>query len=328
MGWTFGQRAQLLRLAEAGTLTREQVQRAAIHAPLQPAAHEWQEMFERLLVFGGALLLGAAAVFFFAYNWDELHRFAKFALACAALVACGLVALWSAPRGIAFRAALFGACIATGALFALIGQAYQTGADVWELFAAWAALMLPFVLLSRSSASWALCLLVLNAALLRALSQSASWTYFNGLFELLPLLTVAALNLAVLLMFEGIGHALLDEPRRWMARLAAIGVVAPLCMAAVMGWSAARLWPGLPIFALAVAAGVVVYRSRRQDIAVLALLSYATIVVLTAGLAELINDRGFLALNGLGLFVILSSAAAGRWLMRLYRAGSTQGSAA
>ncbi len=324
MAWTFQQRVHLFRLAEAGALTPEQLERAAIHAPLHATAHEWQRMFERLLAFGGALLLGAALVFFFAYNWDALHRFTKFGLAAAALVGCGLVALWSAPRGIALHAALFGACVTTGALLALIGQVYQTGADVWQLFAAWAALMLPFVLLSRSSASWGLWLIVLNVALLRALSQLAAWSYFHDLFQLFPLLTLAGLNLAVLLLFERLGHVLLLEPRRRMARLAAIGVVAPLCMAAAMAWSASHLWPALFVFALAMAAGSVVYRSWRPDIALLALISYATIAVLTAGLAEPLLDGDFLGLIGLGLFVIFSSAAAGRWLMGLQRADSVQ----
>ncbi len=324
MEWTFEQREQLFRLAEAGLLTQEQLERAAMHAPLQAGAHEWQRMFERLLAFGGALLLGAAVVFFLAYNWDALHRFAKFGLAAAALMACGLVALWSVPRGIVFRAALFGACVTTGALLALIGQAYQTGADVWQLFAAWAALILPFALLSRSSASWGLWLVVLNVASLRALSQLGAWSYFHGMLQLLPLFTLAGLNLAVLLLVESLGHALLPGARRRMARLAALGVVVPLCMAASMAWSASHLWPALLVFTLAMAAGSIVYRSWRPDIALLALISFATIAVLTAGLAELLLDGDFLGLIGLGLFVILSSAAAGRWLTGLQRADSVQ----
>lgn len=321
MRWTLAQRAQLFGLAEGGALTPEQFGQAAAQARIHPEAREWQQTCDRLLAFGGALLLGAALVFFFAYNWDVLHRFAKFGLAATALLACALVALWSRPREVAFRAALFGACIATGALLALIGQAYQTGADVWELFAAWAALMLPFALLSRSSACWALWLVVVNAAMLRALPQSAVWGYIDSLFHLRSLLALAGLNLLVLLLFEGFGRVLLGEPRRWMPRLAAVGVVAPLCVAAVAGWFEAGFRPGLAVFAAAAIAGAIVYRALRQDIAILALLSYATIAVLTAGLAELLDGRSFLALNGLGLFVIFTSGAAGWWLMRLHRAG-------
>jgi uncharacterized membrane protein len=326
MDWTFEQRAQLFHLAEAGVLTQEQLGRADGHGPLHPAPQDWLRMLDRLLAFGGALLLGAGAVFFFAYNWDALHRFAKFGLAAAALLACGLAALWAPPRGVVFRAALFGACIATGALLALIGQSYQTGADVWELFAAWAALMLPFVLLSRSSAAWALWLAVANMALLRALSQSALWAYVDVLFHLRSLLLVAGLNLAVLLTFECLGRWLLPGARRWMARLAAVGVVAPLCAAAVAGWFEPGFRQGLTAFALAAAGGGLVYGMWRRDVAMLALLSYAAIAVLAAGLARWFDAHDFLALNGLGLFVILASGVAGWWLTRLHREGGSSSS--
>ena len=44
------------------------------------------------------------------------------------------------------KAALLAAALLTGGLLALIGQTYQTGADTFELFATWAALILPWVL--------------------------------------------------------------------------------------------------------------------------------------------------------------------------------------
>ena len=48
--------------------------------------------------------------------------------------------------GRAGKAALLAASLFVGALLALIGQIYQTGADTFEMFAAWAALILPWVL--------------------------------------------------------------------------------------------------------------------------------------------------------------------------------------
>ena len=43
-----------------------------------------------------------------------------------------------------------------GALLALLGQIYQTGADTWELFAWWALLLLPWALAGASQALWLL----------------------------------------------------------------------------------------------------------------------------------------------------------------------------
>ena len=43
-------------------------------------AVEWRTLLDRVFAFGGALLLSAAAVFFLAYNWEAMHRFARLAL--------------------------------------------------------------------------------------------------------------------------------------------------------------------------------------------------------------------------------------------------------
>ena len=57
------------------------------------------------------------------------------------------------------------AVLFTGALLALFGQTYQTGADLHELFFTWAALALPFALAAVSGAVWALWWCVLNVGL-------------------------------------------------------------------------------------------------------------------------------------------------------------------
>ena len=41
------------------------------------------------------------------------------------------------------------AVLSVGALMALFGQTYQTGADPWQLFFNWAVVIIPFVLISR-----------------------------------------------------------------------------------------------------------------------------------------------------------------------------------
>jgi uncharacterized membrane protein len=55
--------------------------------------------------------------------------------------------------------------VLTGVLLAVIGQVYQTGADVFELFVAWAALILPWTVISRHAAHWLLWLVVAEVAL-------------------------------------------------------------------------------------------------------------------------------------------------------------------
>src|SRR5690606_26743262 len=58
------------------------------------------------------------------------------------------------------------ASIITGSLLALFGQIYQTGADTWQLFFAWAILITPWVVIARFPALWLLWLGLINALLL------------------------------------------------------------------------------------------------------------------------------------------------------------------
>jgi uncharacterized membrane protein len=320
MSWTRAQLGELFALAESGALTPSELDAAAAEAPLAPPRGEWLAAADRLCAFGGALLVMAGLIFFFAWNWAELHRFAKLAAAFAALAGCVGVALPSTPFGTVWRAALFGACLALGALLALIGQIYQSGADVWELFAAWAALMLPFALLARSAGAWALWLVVANAALLRALSESVLFRFLGALDGPTPVLVVAGFNLIVLVGFEAFGGLLLAGGRRDLQRLAGLGVIGPLALGAAIAWWEPRFLPLAPAYAVVAALAAWGYLVARRDVAMLALTVFSAIAVAGSGLARVLPERAsFLTLNLLALFVIVTSALAAMWLTRLTR---------
>lgn len=322
MSWSVAEVGQLFKLAEDGLISREELARIEQLGVLEPSVDAWRRAADRLFALGGVLLLGAAVVYFFAYNWADLHRFAKLGLASLALAGCVGMALVTAPAGTLFRAVLLGACICTGVLLALVGQVYQTGADVWELFAAWALLMLPFVLLSRSSASWALWLAVTNAAAARALSQLAWLGWVGALLTRDAFLLVAALNMVVLMLFESAGAKLLATPRRHVQRLAAFGMLAPLALGGMIGWWEREFQVVTLGFFLVAAGTASVYFRLRRDLVILALALFAAIPVLTSGLVRLLPDEGsFFALNLVALFVIGSSALAGKWLVGLTREG-------
>ena len=57
---------------------------------------------------------------------------------------------------------LTAATILLGGLMALFGQIYQTGADSWQLFAGWALLAFPWVLVGRFAPLWLLWAILVN----------------------------------------------------------------------------------------------------------------------------------------------------------------------
>lgn len=94
-----------------------------------------------------ALLLGISLVCWIAANWSDLGRPLQFGLLeGAVLLSCIGAAVVPRVRP-AFTMFAF---LAIGALFAYLGQTYQTGADPWQLFALWAALGVPLVIAARS----------------------------------------------------------------------------------------------------------------------------------------------------------------------------------
>ncbi|MDR2129338.1 MAG: DUF2157 domain-containing protein [Burkholderiaceae bacterium] len=338
MPWTQKQAAMLMRLAEAGALPAQALQAAAGRGgPLQPAPADWRRMADGVLALAGALLLAAGVIFFFAYNWADLQRFAKLGLAFAALTASVAAAAFCAPGGTGWRAALFAAMLCCGALLALIGQSYQTGADVWELFAAWAALALPLALLARSSACWALWLVIGNSAL-NLIMSNAPWLLWNapwllwseGSMRKLLFLT-AACNLLFLALAEWTYPRWLAAPRRHVQRLAALAGVLPLTAGACAGWWPRSDFDGmLSVFFVCVAALLLLYYRWRRDVVMLAIACYASVAVLTAGFMHMFEPSAdavvfFLML---ALFVTVFSGAAGVWLIRVHRQSGQEEKAA
>jgi uncharacterized membrane protein len=177
-------RHDLLTWAAQGRIAPEHFARALRVAGVTPSRAGWRRFLDRLTLWLGTVLLAAGLVFFVAYNWQDLGRFARFALAEGALL-LSLAGVWrfgvECPAG---KASLTGACLALGALLALTGIIYQTGADTFELFAAWAALMLPWVLLGRFAPLWLIWIAVLNTSvgfyfetgLLRWRNEDHLWT--------------------------------------------------------------------------------------------------------------------------------------------------------
>lgn len=315
------QNEQILAWAEEGLLAPDQISKLDAQAPLFPAAVQWRLLLERVAVTTGALLCGVGIIFFFAWNWAEMHRFAKFALGLGALTGFTLLAVFVQPRSVLYRAALLGCCLITGAILALIGQTYQTGADVWQLFAIWALLIVPWAWPSGSAACWGLAWAVGNLALVLFLLQNQWQGLFAGLHGYQAILLLAAGNGAVMLLFELFDRVLLAEPIRVLQRLAGWGVLTALGSGGAVAWWEAQYLPVLLAFGLIAAAMLVVYLRQRRDLPILAIVLLWLIVVGASALTRLTfeADETFLMINVVALFVLIASALSAVWLTRLSR---------
>lgn len=154
---------QIGHLLKAGSLTPETCERIYAFCGIRPSDSQWRQFLIPVLCFLGLLSLVAGAVFFVAWNWALLPKIAKFALAELLIVALAVLVWWRWYSTLA-RSALLAAGLGFGALFALYGQIYQTGADSWELFRAWLCVLLPLALIARQNSLWFCSWLVANLA--------------------------------------------------------------------------------------------------------------------------------------------------------------------
>lgn len=105
-------------------------------------------MFEKIkkffLIFSIVFLI-AGITSFTAYNWATMSNIEKLAVP-SVLIIGGLVAYLFLEKEIYKNLAIFFSSFMIGTLFAVYGQVYQTGADVWILFRNWAIfLIIPMV---------------------------------------------------------------------------------------------------------------------------------------------------------------------------------------
>lgn len=96
-----------------------------------------------------------------------------------------------------------------GGLFALVGQTYQTGADVWQLFAVWTLCQLPFLLLFPNVAS----------ALLFAATANVAFYLFNEQNAYNSMCYAVLINAGLLVISELFSKAFHDQHWRILPKV-------------------------------------------------------------------------------------------------------------
>lgn len=213
---------RLRTLAEAGVLTPHSLAHALRLAVATPRRADWRRFLSTVLLGFGSLLVLSGVIYFFAYNWAALHRFGKMGLLLAAILgAC--IAAWRLGETVAGQFALLFAAVLVGPLLAVYGQAYQTGADPYELFLGWSLLILPWVVLARFAPLWLLLLVLVNTGL------SLFWTQVADGEGTTLALVLALVNGAAWVAHEALAaRGVSWLTGRWMPRVLAMMTMAPL----------------------------------------------------------------------------------------------------
>ncbi|KGE13492.1 DUF2157 domain-containing protein [Sphingobacterium deserti] len=175
----------------------------ALRRFIYPSARSWKK-FLRLfcLTLGiGFSILGI--VFFFAYNWADMHKFAKVGLIEALVV--GIIALAIYPKFSTQtrNILLSGSSLLVGVLFAVFGQIYQTGANAYDFFLAWTLFSTIWVIAARFAPLWLFYLVLVNVTLILYEQQVATDWPEVLFYTILFLLNGVVAGIALLLQHQG-----------------------------------------------------------------------------------------------------------------------------
>ena len=339
--------ANVHEMAEHLHLSANAYRRAIEIAHLTPDRDRLLRYIDRFLTAIGAALIVAGVALFFAWNWADLGAMTKFALIEGGMVAAVVSAWRLGLDSVAGRASLLAAAFLTGTLLAVFGQVYQTGADPYGLFLAWAILILPWAVIGRQAGIWMLIQMLLNLTVImyytQVLKPPDGWWQLSQLLGPVVWLgttvmdsTLAGylfiLNAVALVLWESGAHRGVAWMQgtvfpRLIALFALSTVVLPTLVIIVMAGFEERahlnvLSPVLMV--AATAACLYYYRHRRHDLFILTCSLLGAIMVVTAvAIRFMLGGSGSLLV--LAVLVMAQVAGAAWWLRQI--AASREGKA-
>jgi uncharacterized membrane protein len=304
----------LLELAQARVIGLRAYERALKIIGHTPNAGMWRRFLDVVLLVLGAGFTVAGIYFFFAYNWWEMHRFVKLGIAEGVILILITAAALTSLDKLPGKITLTVAGMLIGALLAVFGQVYQTGADSYMLFVSWAVLMAAWVFISRFSPMWFIWILVIDTAFILFWDQMIGYGH-DPLFWMCLFL----INMLFVVAWEVFSDRIDWLVSRWTPRLLSLIALYAVTVPAVefvSSWGYLRMdeqntlprFFMLVVFLLTNAVTIYFYSQKRLDLFILTLSAVSLMIVLTTWVANLLDSIGDYAPLLLGIFIILETA--------------------
>ena len=315
-------RKQIINLIEHGKIPADKIDAALSTVKITPVPNDWRAFLDAILLWLGGLALAFSALFFIAYNWDDIGRFAKFGMV-EVLIVLAVGSYWKLGENKTIgKVSLLVATVFLGVLLALYGQTYQTGADTWQLFFTWALLMLPWAIVSRFPAIWIVWVVLINLSIVlyHQIFRGALWLVIGSEANMLWL--TFAFNTVILIIWEYLAIRWHWLSERWGARLLVTGSGIPitwLCVTAIFEHQAGSAISGL-VWVVWLGAVYYAYQKIKPDLFMLAGGCLSGIIVVVMFLSKHLLERG-----GAGAFLLLAfvviglGAGAAMWLRNVHR---------
>lgn len=260
------------------------------------SSEAWQRFLKLFLLGLGASFITFGILFFFAYNWADLHKFIKIGVIEGLVVAITLVVLFSRTNNFTKNILLTTASVLVGVLLAVFGQIYQTGANVYDLFLGWTLLITLWVLVSNFAPMWLLYIILINISFVLYINQVFPDWSGDLIFTLFFILN--ALFTLIFILAPTFSHQI-HSPKWFQSLLvlcsATIGTIG-IIMYINKGGDSLTLFNVLVL--LFFGAGIW-YGLKREQIIYISLIPFGVIIIISAFLIKVSNGAVMYLIAGL-----------------------------
>ncbi|MER3375765.1 MAG: DUF2157 domain-containing protein [Allomuricauda sp.] len=262
----------------------------------------WRRFLQLLLLALGVSFTTAGIIFFFAYNWADLHKFAKLGLIESLIVILILAAVFTKAKPLVKKMLVLAASILVGVLYAVFGQVYQTGANAYDFFLGWTLCVFVWVLFSNFAPLWTLFVVLVNTTLFLYAEQVAhEWS------EMFLYTLLFSINGLFLVSFLWLPRILKLAPfPSWFVQLIALATVACATIG-VSGGIFEEMEPSFLIllFLTALCYGVGIwYGLKTKSLFYLSVVPFSVIIMLSAALLDISDEASMLF--AIGVFIVTS----------------------
>lgn len=264
-------------------------------------ASAWKKFLRILLISFAIGFTTAGIVFFFAFNWNGLHRFIKLGLVEFVLITVILLALYI-KNSLVKNILLSAASLLVGALFAVFGQVYQTSATVFDFFLGWTSFVTLWVLVANFSFLWVLFLYLANITI--SLYFELFLFKYNQYHLFIALMVFNCCWLFVFLLLSKkyeyfkIPHWLMNIVFATIVSIATVGVIAGI----LEKFDQAALL--LMVLAAFISIAGLIYAFTKKNLVFLAIIPFSFIVILATLISKFLKEEWVFLIAG--LFVTIS----------------------
>lgn len=264
----------------------------------------WQKFLHWLFLGLGIGFITTGILFFFAWNWDSLHKFVKIGLVEGLIILLVLMVVFARFGPTVKHILLTSAAVLVGVLMAVFGQVYQTGANAYDLFLNWTLAISLWVAISGFIPLWVVYITLINITLCLYEEQVA-----NNWPRLLIWLLLFLVNSSFLTgwLLAAQYKPSLKVPA-WFHILLALTAVTMSTLGMITGLYDEQ---DFTLLVMVLATGCLytagfIHGLRRKSLFYLSLIAFSLIVILAAFFIKLSDDSGMFLFTSLFIIAAIS----------------------